>query len=572
MKTKVETVAAGAREFDVEIYHGDIAARATEQSEWEFAWSSDEAPVVERDGDTIRIRQRGEAMNPAHLNLRLSIPAGTEVVRLRTGSGRITGEGLRGQLALESGNGDLTLRASRGEMKLATANGQVQAIDVEGRLQVDSGNGDILLQDTGGEATLDTKNGRVEVTVPRSLALAVHSGHGDIHVGDGTLERLQAHTNAGTVRCSADLAEGQHRLATGHGDLTLRVARGDIELHTMAGRIAVSDARGQIHAHTGHGDVLLQATAGSAILETNAGRIEVKVPRELHLQARSGNGDLHIGDGSIQTLQVETKRGTVHCSANLGPATHIIANGHGDINLRSAGGESRLTTSAGKIEVQDAGGMLTAQSGNGDVLVRSATGQVTLQTNNGRIEVAAPRGARIHAHSGHGDVQIGDGSVLELQARTDMGRIGCTADLGPGRHELASGNGDVALKLRPDVRARLDAQTSFGQIHADFALVRVGRSGSMSFNGMRMVGILGAGEPEIEVALRTGRGQIEIRRKEEDAPRYDPAPTRPGEQEAAEPSQAPTEQRVLEVLQALARGEISLEEADSMLQGTSAAV
>jgi hypothetical protein len=29
---------------------------------------------------------------------------------------------------------------------------------------------------------------------------------------------------------------------------------------------------------------------------------------------------------------------------------------------------------------------------------------------------------------------------------------------------------------------------------------------------------------------------------------------------------------VLEVLQALARGEISLEEADSMLQGTSAAV
>src|SRR5919199_2323530 len=572
MKTKVETVAAGAREFDIEIYHGEITARAIEQSAWEFAWSSDEAPVVERDGDTIRIRQRGEPMNPPQLNLRLSIPAGAEVVRLRTGNGRITGEDLRGQLALKSGSGDLMLRAARGDIEFETANGRVQAIDLDGRLQAGSGNGDILLQNTGGEATLDTKNGRVEVTAPRSLTLTVHSSHGDIQIGDGTLERVQAQTNAGSVRCSADLAEGQHRLATGHGDITLRAARGDLELHTMAGRIAVSDARGQLHAHTGHGDVLLQATAGSAILETNAGRIEVKVPRELHLQARSGNGDIHIGDGSLQALEVETKRGTVHCSANLGPATHTIANGHGDINLRSAGGESRLTTSAGKIEVQDAGGMLTAESGNGDVLVRSATGEAALQTNNGRIEVAAPRGARIHAHSGHGDVQIGEGSVLELQARTDMGRIGCTADLGPGRHELASGNGDVALKLRPDVRARLDAQTSFGQIHADFALVRVGRSGSMSFNGMRMVGSLGAGDPEIEVALRTGRGQIEIRRKEEDAPRYEPVPARSREQETTERSQAPTEQRVLEVLQALARGEISLEEADAMLAGTSAAV
>jgi hypothetical protein len=127
--------------------------------------------------------------------------------------------------------------------------------------------------------------------------------------------------------------------------------------------------------------------------------------------------------------------------------------------------------------------------------------------------------------------------------------------------------------MRADANAHLDAQTSFGQIHSDFALVRVGRSGSMSFNGTRMVGSLGPAEPDINVVLRTSRGQIELRLKEGALPRYETVPVAPSravEQEPSEPLQPEdTYERgpeyVLTVLRALAEGTLSLEEADALL-------
>ena len=41
MKAKVEELAAGVREFDVEIYRGEIVARAREGENCELEWSSD---------------------------------------------------------------------------------------------------------------------------------------------------------------------------------------------------------------------------------------------------------------------------------------------------------------------------------------------------------------------------------------------------------------------------------------------------------------------------------------------------------------------------------------------------
>ena len=579
MNKNVELVATGVRVVDVRLYHGDITVRSTDRDAGELAWSSDrnEAPELERDGDVIHIRQRGEPVNPPRLNLNLVIPAGVEVVTLRTGKGRISGDGVRGHLTFESDNGDLALRTARGTVVLQATHGAVRVVDVDGELQVTGGNGDILLQGAGGRAALTINHGRVEVTAPQALDLTVQSSHGDIQIGEGSLQRAQVHTNAGSVRCAADLSEGQHRLASGHGDVTVRAARGKVELATVSGRIGVQDVRGHLRAHAGHGDVILEAATGVAVLETDSGRIEVKVPREVRLQAVSGNGDIHVGDGTVQTLQAETRRGTISCLATLVPDVHTATNGHGDVKLRSVHGKSSVTTGAGKIEIQEATGTLRASTGNGDVVVRGATGEADLQTTHGRIDVGAPRALALRAASGDGDVRIGDGSLLALQAKTRTGRVECRADLGAGRAELTSGNGDVALTLRADTRARLDAQTGFGQVHTDFALVRVGRSGSMSFNGMRMVGSLGVGEPELEIVLRTERGQVEIRRKEAAAARYDLPPARaaglepdPGYTLSGGPpasDEGLANQQQLDVLQALARGEISPDEADILLQG-----
>jgi DUF4097 and DUF4098 domain-containing protein YvlB len=423
MQSHREELSPGARVFDVTIYHGDIIARATEGESWQFEWASerDEEPLFERDGDTIRIQQPGEPVNPPRLNLQLWIPVGTEVIALRTGNGRIEAEGLRAQINLQTGNGDLTLRTAGGDVTLDTGNGQVQASSVDGKLQAHTGHGSIILQDAAGETQLNTGAGKIEIVAPRSLTLSAHSGHGEIHIGEGRIQAVHAETNAGRVVCGAELAEGDHRLVSGHGDVEVRAVRGTVELRTGAGRIGVADTLGRLEAHTGHGDVVLQSAMGEVQLTTGAGRIEVKVPRELHLRARSGNGDILVGDGSVQTLHCKTGRGNVVCTAALSSEENVAMSSHGEIIVRNVRGQTRLTTNNGKIEIAEADGQLRAHTGNGDIIVRSAAGVIELDTKNGRLEIGTARAAELKAHSGHGDVQVREGSVRALHLDTSMG-------------------------------------------------------------------------------------------------------------------------------------------------------
>jgi hypothetical protein len=125
--------------------------------------------------------------------------------------------------------------------------------------------------------------------------------------------------------------------------------------------------------------------------------------------------------------------------------------------------------------------------------------------------------------------------------------------------------GAIDLELPATIKARVDAQTSFGQIHSDFPLVRVGRSGPLGFGGVRMVGSIGEGEPEVDITLRSSKGQISVRRRPDTGAAgagttsERPAPAPPEEPTAAMDS-------TLAVLEALARGDISVDEADELLR------
>src|SRR5207248_5453692 len=126
-----------------------------------------------------------------------------------------------------------------------------------------------------------------------------------------------------------------------------------------------------------------------------------------------------------------------------------------------------------------------------------------------------------------------------LHLRSGMGTIECAAALEPGTYEMVTDMGAIDLELPATIRARVDAQTRFGQIHSDFPLVRVGRSGPLGFGGVRMVGSIGEGEPEVDIALRSSKGQISLRRRPDyggpsaGTPAERPAPAPPGEPQPA---------------------------------------
>jgi hypothetical protein len=123
---------------------------------------------------------------------------------------------------------------------------------------------------------------------------------------------------------------------------------------------------------------------------------------------------------------------------------------------------------------------------------------------------------------------------------------------------LKTALGNIALSLPADVSARVSAATSLGEIRSDFPLVQVGRQGPMGFLGGRMVGNMGEGEPRAEIELATAKGDIKLQAR---TPSAEGAPSPEGSK--ADSANAAR----LRVLEALSRGELSVEEAEELLWG-----
>ena len=525
--TQFEELAAGARELHVEILHGDIDVQGDEGEHWTLTWSSDrgEEPELRRDGDVVRVTQRHHPVNPPRLNLKLVTPTPTQQVRLQTRHGRATIQRIQGEVHAETGHGDIVARATNGPLDLKTGAGRVETHETEGDL----------------------------------------------------------------------------RARSGHGDVLVRAVRGDTHLNTAAGRVQVMDAHGNLEAQSGHGDIVVREAPGEITLRTGAGRIEVAPAPTASIRAQTGHGDIHVGEGAVQALHLDTRAGRVTCLAVLAPGKHEITSGngdialkavrgevhvetangrieigegqgalrarsgHGDILLRASHGEASLTSNSGRVEVHEADGELKAETGHGDILLRQAGGQAALRTNAGRIEVMDARALGLHARSGHGDVRVREGSLQSMNIHTGNGRVDCTVELQTGKHEVGSGNGDIRLQVRPRGHIQFDAHTNSGQVHSDFPLVRVGRQGSTGLNAVRMVGSTGSGEAGIFVVVRTGRGRIELRRLEGGAQPAQVDADRHAAVGATVPLNESADNRTLAVLQALARGDISVEEANHLL-------
>ena len=298
-----------------------------------------------------------------------------------------------------------------------------------------------------------------------------------------------------------------------------------VELRTGRGRIDAAGLAGRLSLTTGNGPLTLRSARGEAEVAT-------------------GNGEVVL-EGFDGTVTATT--------------------GNNRIQAERLSGTAALHTGNGRVEVRDSEGRIRATTGNGDVTLTAVAGDVEVDTGHGTVEISAPRSPAVRASTGMGSLRVDGGAVRGLRLRSGMGTIACAAALEPGTYEMVTDMGAIDLELPATIKARVDAQTSFGQIHSDFPLVRVGRSGPLGFGGVRMVGSIGEGEPEVDITLRSSKGQISLRRRPDSGAAGAGTAT---ERPAPAPPEEPTAvmDSTLVVLEALARGDISVDEADELLR------
>ena len=270
--------------------------------------------------------------------------------------------------------------------------------------------------------------------------------------------------------------------------------------------------------------------------------------------------------GSIGLFGLDMGGGSVELEVPRDARLEVTGSS-GDVTIRDVSGSVAVRTASGDISVRGGGGDLHVEAASGNLrAVTSAPVAVTIRSISGDVEIDAPRTERTSITTVSGDVEI-------------------ASAFAPGReHVINTTSGDVDLAVEGGVT--IEVRTVSGDVDCAHPDRRAG-------NGRRDPLVIGDGAAH--VGVRTLSGDVEIRagrvrpgRTTLDGPSAQgtaarpgppalpPVPPIPASPAAPAPPKAPGHRaepstteasRTLAILEALARGEIDVTEAERRLGG-----
>lgn len=229
-------------------------------------------------GDRVRVRSGGSGLE-AWADLRIELPAGRDVqvwgvvgnmtardvaassLLLDTHSGRVTVDGLEGNLEVDTGSGSVDVRRIRGDVGIDTGSGRVSLDDVTGR-----------------SVLVDTGSGRVTATGVTADEVEVDTGSGSVELARIDARDLLVDTGSGSVEAELLGRVDRVEIDTGSGGVTLRLPPGldaEIEADTGSGGIDVDFPVDVIRMSRDNFRGRAGAGRGSILVDTGSGRIRL---------------------------------------------------------------------------------------------------------------------------------------------------------------------------------------------------------------------------------------------------------------------------------------------------------
>lgn len=245
-------------------------------------------------GERVRIYgQRRSSAPTLYADLKIALPAGSDVV-MRNVVGPVDGDGaLQGKLLVKTGSGDVRLASYDGQLTVDTGSGDVRVASVRGESSIDTGSGDVVVRRLIGNGLIDTGSGDVVVESVSAGRLSIDTGSGDVTVKQGVASKLLADTGSGEVR----------------------VIGVDIE---------------ELEADTGSGDV----------------RIESSLAKARRVVADTGSGDIHIIAGPDASFEVESSQGSGDLRVGYADA-ELRKSGKKVVGARRGDGQTRIRVETG---------------------------------------------------------------------------------------------------------------------------------------------------------------------------------------------------------------------------------
>src|SRR5882762_9890675 len=234
-------------------------------------------PPIQQSGNDIRIGHIDdpELRHNISISYEVSVPAETEL-RVESGSGNQTVEGIRGPLEVSAGSGGLKISGIGDRVHAETGSGDIEIDRVKGNVHAKTGSGSIRADEIAGGFEADTGSGhiRLQQTAPGSVRVDTGSGGMELR---GVRGSLDAKAGSGTIEAEGS-PTGAWNVHTGSGTVQLRIpsdASFDLAAHTSSGSISVdqphsvqgSIGRKEIRGKVGGGGVPVEVETGSGDIQ-----------------------------------------------------------------------------------------------------------------------------------------------------------------------------------------------------------------------------------------------------------------------------------------------------------------
>jgi hypothetical protein len=253
--------------------------------------------------------------------------------------------------------------------------------------------------------------------------------------------------------------------------------------------------------------------------ENHTDTFTVKAGAVLVVDNQNGSVDVVVGgEGAITVKTTVYNPDKVEYVAELdGDTVRIKANitgVFGNLGGARTGADIKITvppdtelfleSSNGRVEVSGISAKTKIGTSNGRVRVSSVTGRMDVRTSNGAIEVRGG-GGEYHLRTSNGTIDMDDfqGSV---DAVTSNGGIEFSGNLDHGTaSRLESSNGHIEVEFIKTPSVEIDASTSNAEIHLERAIT------TMSVGSGHIEGIIGDGDGEAKLKIRSSNGSVTIR-------------------------------------------------------------
>jgi DUF4097 and DUF4098 domain-containing protein YvlB len=137
------------------------------------------------------------------------------------------------------------------------------------------------------------ENARVDltVTVPKTMALDIDDGSGDMVVED-LAAAVRIEDGSGAIRVAR--VAGNVRIDDGSGEVVVERVEGNLEIDDGSGGLEISDVTGDVTIDDGSGEILVRRVGGIVTVDDGSGGIDIEdVEKDVRL-INSGSGGVDI--------------------------------------------------------------------------------------------------------------------------------------------------------------------------------------------------------------------------------------------------------------------------------------